>query len=82
VPLLGELPVIGSLFRYTSRSRVKTNLMVFLRPTLVRDERGAEALSGERYEYILGEQRAAQPPSRPLLPDMTGPQLPPRKPAP
>ncbi len=81
VPLLGDIPVLGALFQYRTRSRTKTNLMVFLRPVVVRDAQGAEALTGERYEYILGEQRKSRPaPGAGLLPDVEAPTLPPRKP--
>jgi general secretion pathway protein D len=78
VPLLGDIPLLGALFRYKTRSRTKTNLMVFLRPTVLRDAVSARALTDERYDYILGEQQKAQPPSSPPLPDMAAPMLPPR----
>ncbi len=78
VPVLGDIPVIGSLFRYKTRSRAKTNLMIFLRPTLVRDSRRADAFTGERYDYILGEQQKAKPAHDLALPDMESPTLPPR----
>jgi len=78
VPLLGDLPLIGGLFTYKTRSRTKTNLMVFLRPTVLRDARSADALTAGRYDYVLGEQLKAKPPARPPLPDMEGPSLPPR----
>jgi general secretion pathway protein D len=78
VPLLGDIPLLGALFRYKTRSRVKTNLMVFLRPTVLRDAGRARALTDARYDYILGEQQKAQPPSSPPLPDMEAPMLPPR----
>jgi general secretion pathway protein D len=78
VPLLGDIPLLGALFRYKTRSRTKTNLMVFLRPTVLRDAERARSLTDERYDYVLGEQRKAQPPSSPPLPDMEAPMLPPR----
>jgi general secretion pathway protein D len=78
VPLLGDLPVLGALFTYSTRSRTKTNLMVFLRPTVLRDAQRAESLTGSRYDYILGEQYKATPPPNPPLPDMEPPTLPPR----
>ena len=55
VPLLGDAPVIGSLFRSKSRSRARTNLMVFLRPTIVRTAADARPLTAERLEYIRRE---------------------------
>ncbi len=78
VPVLGDIPFLGGLFRYKTRSHNKTNLMIFLRPTLVRDSARADAFTGERYDYILGEQKKAQPAHDPILPDMESPTLPPR----
>jgi general secretion pathway protein D len=78
VPVLGDLPVLGALFTYNTRSRVKTNLMVFLRPTVLRDAQRAESLTDERYDYILGEQYKARPSNSPPLPDLQAPTLPPR----
>ncbi len=78
VPLLGDIPFLGALFRYKTRSHSKTNLMIFLRPTLVRDSQQAGAFTGERYDYILGEEAKAQPVHDPVLPDMESPTLPPR----
>ncbi|HEV8645564.1 MAG TPA: type II secretion system secretin GspD [Burkholderiales bacterium] len=80
VPVLGDIPLLGSLFRYKTRSRNKTNLMIFLRPTLVRDSARADAFTGERYDYILGEQEKAKPAHDAILPDMESPTLPPRPP--
>jgi general secretion pathway protein D len=78
VPGLGDLPLIGGLFKYNTRSRSKTNLMVFLRPTLLRSAERADSLSSDRYDYILGEQLKAKPaPS--ALPDFGSPSLPPRQ---
>ena len=78
VPVLGDIPLLGWLFTYGTRSRTKTNLMVFLRPTVLRDAQRAESLASDRYDYILGEQYKAQPPPSPPLPDMDAPTLPPR----
>jgi general secretion pathway protein D len=52
--------------------------MVFLRPTVLRDAQRAASLTGSRYDYILGEQYKAAPPSSPPLPDMEPPSLPAR----
>jgi general secretion pathway protein D len=76
VPVLGDIPLLGALFRYKTRTHVKTNLMVFLRPTLVRDVRQAESYSGERYDYIRGEQQKAMPAHDAVLPDEKAPLLP------
>lgn len=78
VPVLGDIPVFGGLFRYQKRAQTKTNLMIFLRPTLVRDSAGANAYTGDRYDYILGEQTRARPTHDAMLPNVTAPLLPPR----
>jgi general secretion pathway protein D len=59
VPLLGDLPLLGRLFRSTKETRIKRNLMVFLRPTVIRDAAGMAALSGKKYSDIrvLGDVR-------------------------
>src|SRR5262249_30383880 len=80
VPVFGDIPLLGALFQYKTRSRSKTNLMVFLRPTVLRDSESAGSLSGERYEYIIGQQRALKPGAGPPLPQVEGPTLPPRQP--
>ncbi len=80
VPLFGDIPVLGALFQYKTRTRSKTNLMVFLRPTLVRNSEGADAYTGGRYDYILGEQRKAKPAPSAILPNYESPSLPPRQP--
>lgn len=56
VPVLGDLPVAGNLFRYRNRERVKTNLIVFLRPVILRDEPSYVAMTGSRYDYVIGLQ--------------------------
>jgi len=78
VPGLGELPLIGGLFKYTTRSRVKTNLMVFLRPTLLRSAQGVTSLTNDRYDYILGEELKAKTPGSKIM-DFGSPSLPPRQ---
>lgn len=78
VPVLSSIPWIGGLFRSRTRSHSKTNLMIFLRPTVVRDSQRANAFSGERYDYILGEQIKARPAHTLIVPDMGSPLLPPR----
>jgi general secretion pathway protein D len=79
VPGLGDLPIIGGLFRYNTRSRSKTNLMVFMRPTLLRGADSPDEITKNRYDYILGEQRKAKPAPRASLPDYESPSLPPRE---
>jgi len=81
VPGLGDIPIIGSLFKYNTRTRNKTNLMVFLRPTLLRSAQGVNSVTNDRYDYILGQQIKAKP-ATDMLPDMGSPALPPRQSAP
>ena len=52
VPGLGDVPVLGGLFRSTARSRQKTNLMVFIRPTVIRDAGDASRATAPRYDYM------------------------------
>ena len=56
VPLLGDLPLLGSLFRYETRTRNKTNLMVFLQPRIIRSAEEGRDFTASRYEYVIGEQ--------------------------
>jgi general secretion pathway protein D len=76
VPVLGDIPVLGTLFRYDTRRREKINLMVFLRPVVLRDDTMTATLTGNRYDYIRGAQSALQPPDRVPLPSMRDNQLP------
>jgi general secretion pathway protein D len=71
VPGLGDIPGFGWLFRNESRTRSKANLMVFLRPIVVRDASATEALSNNRYQQMMGVQNNSQP-SRNLLLDTGG----------
>jgi general secretion pathway protein D len=77
VPGLGDVPIIGNLFKYRTRSRTKTNLMVFLRPTVIRTSDQSVNVAGDRYSYIRNEQQKAQPDPNTWLPNFGGPQLPP-----
>ncbi|TXF99366.1 type II secretion system secretin GspD [Massilia arenae] len=74
---LGDIPVIGNLFKYRTRSRVKTNLMVFLRPVVVRSKEASNSIAMDRYDYMRAAGAAAQLESTPLLRDLGAPQLPP-----
>jgi general secretion pathway protein D len=61
VPVLGDVPIVGDLFKTRTRERKKTNLMVFLRPVVIRDAAQNELLSLDRYELMRGKQIEAQP---------------------
>ena len=58
---LGDIPVIGNLFKYRSRNRTKRNLMVFLRPVVVRSKEQNSSISMDRYDFMRGAGAAAQP---------------------
>jgi general secretion pathway protein D len=81
VPWLGNLPVIGSLFRAENKSRTKTNVMVFLRPVIIRDNGTAEAISTDRYNYMRQQTDGYQPDNR-IERDHDSPTLPPMAPGP
>ncbi len=72
VPLLGDMPIVGNLFRSENRSRKKTNLMVFLRPVVVRDAAASDALMIDRYESIRALQQQVQPSSGGVLGNVQG----------
>ena len=56
VPLAGDIPVVGNLFKSETNSVVRTNLMVFIRPTIVRDREDARAVTSRNYRYIRAEE--------------------------
>jgi len=76
IPFLGDLPIAGQLFRYDVRTRSKTNLLVFLRPRVLRSAESAGALTNDRYEFMRGVQREQVLPAGPLIPSQEVPQLP------
>lgn len=77
IPGLGALPGIGALFRNDRRSRTKTNLMVFLRPYIIRDNNVGRSITLNRYDFIRRAQGNLQPEHKWPLSDMQAPQLPP-----
>jgi general secretion pathway protein D len=76
VPLLGDIPLFGSLFKSESRSRKRTNLMVFLRPVVVRDASSTQRLSQDRYDLMRRTQQSVQPSFNLLLDVGPSPLLP------
>lgn len=54
VPLLGDIPLLGALFRTESTNKTKQNLMVFLRPSILRDHKDATYVTNEKYNYLRG----------------------------
>jgi len=76
VPVVADIPVLGAMFRSLSKSRKKTNLMVFLRPRVVSDDEGTEALSAERRQALQARQRELPPAIRDVLVPETQPAWP------
>ncbi|TDV11055.1 type II secretion system secretin GspD [Paraburkholderia caballeronis] len=76
VPLLGDIPWLGQLFRSENKTRSKTNLMVFLRPVIVNDRDTAQAVTANRYDYIQGVTGAYRSDNN-LIKDRDDPVVPP-----
>ena len=76
VPLLGDIPLLGHLFKTSSTSKRKRNLMVFLRPTIVRDGMTMNKISHRKYNYIRAEQLKRQQEGVSLMPHSQTPSLP------
>jgi len=73
---LGDIPVLGNLFKYQTRTRKKTNLMVFLRPVVIRNKEQSTNLATDRYDYMRGQQESIKPASSILVEDLGQPVLP------
>jgi general secretion pathway protein D len=76
VPGLASIPLIGNLFRAENRKRIKTNLLVFLRPVVMRTQADANALTLDRYEAIRAQQQGSQPRPSSVLDINESPVLP------
>lgn len=61
VPVLGRIPLLGALFRYKEDTKKKTNLMVFLRPVIIRSADDGYRLTSDRYDYIRAQRREPDP---------------------
>lgn len=70
VPLLGDIPIVGNLFRSRGRARARTNLMVFIRPTILRTAEDAQEMSARRYNYVRGHQLIVNPNREPTLDEL------------
>ena len=70
IPLLSDIPGLGELFKSRSRSRTKTNLMVFIRPTILRSKEDAQKLTQQRYGYIRGMQLQRDPEAEPTIDEL------------
>ena len=70
IPLLSDIPGIGELFKSRSKSRSKTNLMVFIRPTILRSKEDAQRLTQQRYGYVRDMQLARNPEAEPSIDEL------------
>lgn len=77
VPLLGDLPLIGRAFKSDTSRHIKRNLMVFIKPSILRDPLKIKKLSSEKYNDVRQEQVDSNEDGINLLPDVKGPELPP-----
>nr|WP_275440554.1 type II secretion system secretin GspD [Vibrio sp. Of7-15] len=76
IPLLGDIPFLGHLFKSTSTQVEKKNLMIFIKPTIIRDGVTADGISQRKYNYIRAEQLFKADQGLKLLPDSGIPVLP------
>ena len=76
IPVLGDVPLFGNLFKGQARTRKKANLMVFLRPVVVRDAASTERLSQDRYDFMRSAQQDSQPIPSVMVPINQAPVLP------
>ena len=76
VPLLGDIPILGWLFKYETRKSTKSNLMIFIRPTIVRTAAASQGLTQDRYDDVRNEQELTQMPWNLILPSLPVPVLP------
>lgn len=70
IPLLSSIPYLGWLFSWQYRNHTKTNLILFLRPVIIRNEEGYKALTNQRYQYVMDQQNLIQAKGNILLPDI------------
>jgi len=73
---LGDIPLLGNLFKYNKRERKKTNLMVFLRPVVVRSKEQSTSLTTDRYDYMRSTQMAIKPEKSIMVDDYGQPIIP------
>ncbi len=67
IPLLGDLPVLGHLFTSKAKQRSKTNLMIFIRPTILRTAADSRRITEQRYGYLRLQQGLAEPEREPSI---------------
>ncbi|WEM44079.1 type II secretion system secretin GspD [Photobacterium sp. DA100] len=76
IPILGDIPVLGHLFKSTNTTTGKTNLMVFIKPTIIRDGVTADGITQRKYNYIRAEQLYKADKGLRLMPETAIPVLP------
>ena len=76
VPFLGDIPFLGALFRYETRKRSRTNLVIFLRPQILRDRNDYSGMTQSRYDFVVGEQTRLDSSERLMKGEPTAPMLP------
>ena len=77
VPVLGSIPLLGHLFRARKTEKIKTNLMIFIRPTILRDAATTATLTNQKYNMIREVQQGQQGDDVQLMPGQKRPVLPP-----
>ena len=70
IPLLGDIPGLGALFRSKAKSRTKTNLMIFIRPTILRSPEDSRRVTEQRYGYLRLQQGLAMPGDEPSIDEL------------
>jgi general secretion pathway protein D len=83
VPFLQSIPLLGNLFKARNDSATRDNLMIFIKPTILRDQSQSAYATGQTYDYMLGQEKSVSPEPFPqLLQGEPAPRLPPLPPAP
>jgi general secretion pathway protein D len=70
IPLLGDIPVVGNLFKSRAKSRAKTNLMIFIRPTILRTREDSRRVAEQRYGYLRLQQGLQDPTAEPSIDEL------------
>ena len=76
VPILGDIPILGNLFSYKKTTKVKSNLMIFIRPVILRTPEDNLAITGGKYDYMRQQQLATRKQGVNLMSDDNVPILP------
>ena len=76
VPVLGDIPLLGNLFRFRSAKSVRRNLMIFIRPYIMEDSASLESISSAKYNYMRAQQADTRSDYEGMLPEEKLPLLP------